>query len=400
MAGSLRIARIAGIGLYVHWTFLLIVLWVAWSSYSQHGVEDRWWGVLDGVLFVLAIFFCVTLHEYGHALAARAFGIKTRDITLLPIGGVARLEGMPEDPFQELLIAIAGPVVNVVIAVVLIPVVLLSVPSSFSDLEQWMMTSFPLRLLMANVMLVLFNLLPAFPMDGGRVLRALLALMLPFHRATMIAARIGSVMSVLFVAAAFVFGNPMLAIAALFIFFAGNGEAAQAVNKHLLRSAKARDALASNYDILSPDDSVAYANSISLRTGQEEFPVIHAQHFLGMLTRRLVIDALSQDKGSMGVARLELQMPVVVSPETPLENVRDIMIQRDAKTLLVAANGSLLGLLTVKSFNECVSQLASRKKNSAKENRAQPVASSVVDGELRSSSGTSRETGSSFDSTA
>src|SRR5512137_359868 len=171
MKWSWKIARFWGIDIYMHATFLLIVLWVGFSYWVQ---LHSWEAVLGGVLFILALFVCVVLHEYGHALTARRFGVMTRDITLYPIGGVARLERIPEKPIEELWVAVAGPAVNVVIAAVLFAALVATgglPPLRTINLST---SSFWLRLLLVNVILVVFNIIPAFPMDGGRVLRALL----------------------------------------------------------------------------------------------------------------------------------------------------------------------------------------------------------------------------------
>ena len=168
MRWSLKIAQVAGIGIFVHWTFFLLLAWVVYA-YLSAGQNDV--AAFEGVILVLAIFACVVLHELGHALTGRHFGVQTRDITLLPIGGVARLESIPEVPMQELWIAVAGPAVNVVIAVVLFVILAIA-----GDIDRWRHVTllggpFLGRLMAVNIMLVLFNLLPAFPMDGGRVLR-------------------------------------------------------------------------------------------------------------------------------------------------------------------------------------------------------------------------------------
>src|SRR6266853_5699899 len=191
MSWSIPIFRIAGIQLRIHITFLLLIGWVAFVYYAQGGSP----AAVGGVLFILILFACVVLHEFGHAFAGKAFGINTPDITLLPIGGVARLERMPEEPMQELIIAVAGPLVNVVIALGLFiaggPQALLN-PSTVEG------GSLIAQLLTINILLVLLNLLPAFPMDGGRVLRALLATRLSYARATQIAAGIGQGIAVVF----------------------------------------------------------------------------------------------------------------------------------------------------------------------------------------------------------
>lgn len=223
MRSSLKVASIFGIEVRIHVTFLLFLVWIWFSYYQVGGVT----GAVQGVLFILALFFCVLLHEFGHAFAARAFGIQTPDITLLPIGGVARLNRIPDKPWQELIVAIAGPLVNVFIAAVLILVVRKS--AALDQLEYLESPRIELlaKLASINVMLVLFNLIPAFPMDGGRVLRALLAMAMPYARATQIAAWIGQGLAVVFGIFG-IFGNPMLIFIAFFIFAGAQQEAAMA----------------------------------------------------------------------------------------------------------------------------------------------------------------------------
>lgn len=221
MSWSIKLGRIAGIRIYLHWTFLILVGWFFFS-----GLTEGLFTAVANVLVVAALFGCIVLHELGHALAARRYGIETRDITLLPIGGVARMERLPRDPRQELVVALAGPAVNVVIALVLAMAILtldvINVPLAGA------LRAFPVLLLKVNVALVLFNLLPAFPMDGGRVLRSLLARRLEYIRATWIAARIGQVMAIVFVALGFGLvgpGNPILVIIGIVIFFGARNEA-------------------------------------------------------------------------------------------------------------------------------------------------------------------------------
>jgi len=226
MRSSLKVASIFGIEVRIHLTFLLFLIWIWFSYYQVAGFE----GAVQGVLFILALFTCVLLHEFGHAFAARGFGIETPDITLLPIGGVARLSRIPEKPWQELVVAIAGPLVNVVIAAALILVI-----HTNATLEQLEYLESPriellAKLASVNVMLVLFNLIPAFPMDGGRVLRALLAMAMPYARATQIAAWIGQGLAVVFGIVG-IFVNPWLIFIAFFIFAGAQQEAAMARSK-------------------------------------------------------------------------------------------------------------------------------------------------------------------------
>lgn len=223
MLRSWKIGHLAGIGLHIHWTFFLLPALAAFQVISGGGT---WLAAVDAVIFVLAIFGCVVLHELGHALTARRFGIATHDITLLPIGGVARLARMPKNPWQELAIAAAGPAVNVAIAVALatglaVGGLLSPGAASASGAGVWFV-----NLIAVNLALVAFNLLPAFPMDGGRVLRSLLAMRLPYLRATRIAATVGQVLAVVLgLVGLFVFFNPLLMLVALFVFVAARGEA-------------------------------------------------------------------------------------------------------------------------------------------------------------------------------
>src|SRR5260370_5528087 len=226
MRSFLKVASIFGIEVRIHLTFLLFLVWIWFSYYQVAGFA----GAVQGVLFILSLFACVLLHEFGHAFAARGFGIGTPDITLLPIGGVARLSRIPEKPWQELVVAIAGPLVNLVIAAALIFVIPGSAPLEQLEYLESPRIELLAKLASVNVMLVLFNLIPAFPMDGGRVLRALLAMAMPYARATQIAAWIGQGLAVLFCIFGN-FGNPFLFFIAFFIFVGAQQEAAMARSK-------------------------------------------------------------------------------------------------------------------------------------------------------------------------
>ncbi len=224
--GSWKLTRVAGIDLSVHWSFVLLLIWVLFSTLSASGPTQA----LSEVLFVVLLFGCVVLHELGHALAARLYGIPTHGITLLPIGGVAQLDRIPRNPFQELVIAVAGPAVNVVIAAVLIPVV--ATLYGIGQITPWALVGggFVARLLLVNLVLVAFNLIPAFPMDGGRVLRAFLALGTDYSSATRWAVRIGQTMAVVLGVGGFLtLQNPLLLLMATFLVFAAESELRQAL---------------------------------------------------------------------------------------------------------------------------------------------------------------------------
>src|SRR6266498_2277312 len=225
-----KLGNFAGIDVFVHATFLLLIGWVGYSYWLQNGTLAK---VAEGILFILALFLCVVLHEYGHALTARKYGIKTRDITLYPIGGVARLERMPDKPIEELWVALMGPAVNLVIAAVLFAYLFFSgglVPITHLTIASG---SFLTRLMTLNIWLAVFNLIPAFPMDGGRALRALLAMRMDYVRATQIAAHIGQGLALVFGLVG-LFSNPFLVFIALFVWMGAASEASAALTRSVL----------------------------------------------------------------------------------------------------------------------------------------------------------------------
>lgn len=214
MKWNISIGQFSNIKVYIHPTFFLLLIWVALSHWAG---GSGLYGVFGDLLWIMAIFLCVVLHEFGHALTARKFGIATRDITLLPIGGVARLARMPRDPLQELLVSLAGPAVNLIIAVILY--VFLIVSDAFSPLSNITVLSgsFFERLMAVNIFLMIFNLLPAFPMDGGRILRASLAIKGNYLQATRRAVLLGRGFAILFGLGGLMVGHPILVLIAFFI---------------------------------------------------------------------------------------------------------------------------------------------------------------------------------------
>ena len=251
MKWSWKIGEIAGIGVFVHATFLILVVWIGLSYWQS---ERSIAAVIEGVGFILALFGCVVLHELGHALAARRYGIATRDITLLPIGGVARLERMPEDPKQEIVVAIAGPLVNVVIAAAIYVGLFISGNVISSEQVTIVGGSFLVSLMLVNVILVLFNLIPAFPMDGGRVLRAVLATKMDYATATQQAAHVGQLIALVFGLLG-LFTNPFLVFIALFVWIGAAAEASMAQVKSASRWHSGRDG---NVDRLSLAEAARY----------------------------------------------------------------------------------------------------------------------------------------------
>lgn len=348
MKWSWRIARLWQIDVYVHATFLLIVAWVAYSYWTQY---QRVNAVVSGVLFILALFACVVFHEYGHALMARRFGVRTRDITLYPIGGVARLERIPEKPLEELWVALAGPAVNIVIAGLLLVYLLGSGTFDPSNLFSMTTGSFLPRLLAVNVMLVGFNLLPAFPMDGGRVLRALLALRMDHLRATQVAATIGQGMAFLFGLAGLL-GNASLLFIAFFVWIGAEQEANMAQVKFALGGIPVSRAMQTQFESLSPRDTLGRAVGLILAGAQQDFPVMEHERVIGMLEREALIRALTAGgQDQLVAASMRTDLPQVDSHEM-VEHALSRLEECKAKTLPVTHAGRLAGLITAENITE------------------------------------------------
>jgi Zn-dependent protease/CBS domain-containing protein len=290
------------------------------------------------------LFACVVLHEFGHAIMARRFGIRTRDIILFPFGGVGRLERIPEVPPQELLIALAGPAVSVGISAALFAV--LRLQGSTPQVEELAtgQVSFAERLMFMNAGLAIFNLVPAFPMDGGRVLRALLAMRLDYLRATELAARIGQGIAVLF-AIVGALTNPLLVIIALFVWMGAEGEAGLAHVKRALRGATVDAAMRTEFGALAPDDALSVAAQLTVRHGQADLPVLLDRHVVGLLTRRDLLRWLSENGGGRPVADVMHRTFETVQASEPLDEIFIRLQQEPDKTLLVIDHERLVGLV-------------------------------------------------------
>lgn len=344
-----KLGRFAGIDVYVHATFLLLIGWVGYSHWLEH---QSWGEVLNGIFFILALFACVVLHEYGHALTARKYGIKTRDITLYPIGGVARLERMPEKPVEELWVALMGPAVNVLIAAGLLAYLVLS--QSLVPLNELTVASgsFLERLMTVNISLVLFNLIPAFPMDGGRVLRALLAMRMDYVRATQIAANIGQGMAFLlgFIG---LFSNPFLLFIAFFVWIGASQEASMVQMKNSISGIPVTRAMLTDFKTLSPRDNLSQVVGLILAGSQHDFPVVDANgKVAGILDRDSFMLALTRHGQSAPVMEfVRRDLPEVDSYEM-IEMALMRLQEAGSKTLPVTHGGQLVGLITAENITE------------------------------------------------
>ena len=350
MRWSFHLARIAGIDVKVHATFFLLLAWIGWLHHRAGGAP----AAIDGVLFVCLIFLCVLLHEFGHAIAARRYGIRTPDITLLPIGGIARLERMPEKPSEEIVVAVAGPAVNLVIAAALW--IFIGLTSRFPDpnLVQATGISLPARLFVVNIWLVIFNAIPAFPMDGGRVLRALLALRMHHGRATAIAATIGQGIAFLFFMFGLVVGNPMLLLIAVFVYFGAANEAAFAQIKSVTSGLRVSAAMVTQFRSLPLDATLNEAVEALLRTSQHEFPIVDELGAVrGILTRDDLIAALRKSGPDAPVAEvMRIDVPSV-HHSMLFDRAFATMQECNCPALPVLDNnGRLIGLFTPENVGE------------------------------------------------
>lgn len=360
MKWSWKIGTLTGIELRIHVTFLLLLGWVGAAHWIAGRSVDA---ALNGVAFILALFGCVLLHELGHSLAARRYGIPTRDITLLPIGGVARLERMPEKPAQELWVALAGPAVNVAISAVLF--VWLSITHAWAPLGQMHVASGPFleRLLIANVWLVGFNLIPAFPMDGGRVLRALLASRLEYVRATQIAAGIGQGLALVFGLIG-LFGNPMLLFIALFVWIGASQEASATQMKAAMAGTPIRAAMLTDFRHLESGDTLADAVRLILEGSQQDFPVVEGGRVAGILTRSDLLVALAEHEPDHPVTATMRRDFLTTDYTEMLEVAFQRLQECDYHTMPVIHEGRLAGLLTMDNLGEYFLIQAAINRNS------------------------------------
>jgi Zn-dependent protease/CBS domain-containing protein len=346
MSWSFPVGRLLGSELRVHATFFLLLGWIGLSAYSSGGTA----AALDSLSFVVLLFACVVAHEYGHALMARRFGIRTPDITLLPIGGLARLDRMPERPAQEIAVALAGPAVNVVIWAVLIAlgadtsVDALSDPTATGNLAG--------RIAAVNLALALFNMIPAFPMDGGRVLRAALALGTDRVRATRIAARAGQVFALLLAVWGLTSGNLILLLIAAFVIFAAESEAQDVSSRDIARGLFMRDAMITQFERLRPGDTLGMAGQTLIRTTQHEFPVLDDNGvLLGFLTRQALFTAMAEGSTNRPVAEVMTSEIPQLGLAAPLVQVLDAL-QTAPAVAAVDRHGRVLGYVTSENVGE------------------------------------------------
>ena len=342
---SFRIATVAGIPIRIHFTFMLFLAWVGISGGSNGGYT---W-----TIFVIAIFFCVLLHELGHALVAQRLGVTTRDITLYPIGGVAMLDSRPK-PKQELLISLAGPAVNLVLALILLIAILVQhggLPAITGGLQH---TSMLEALMVANLTLAIFNMIPAFPMDGGRVLRAALGLKMTEAKSTQIAGGIGQGLAIMLGIVGLFTQGYILMLIAFFVFLGASQEVSATVTRSFLHGHVLSDAMQTSFKSIVSGESLQNAANLMIHGSQRDFPVMNGDEVIGLLTRNQIAQGLAADGASGYVAGWMLRTFKIAEPNFPLEQALEMFPQTDNSPIMVMEGEQLVGMVTMENLSEFI----------------------------------------------
>jgi len=372
MNWSFRFATVAGIPIRIHITFFLILFL---GAYQWYGLTGTLVGALFGLALMILLFVCVILHELGHSLVARRFGVPVREIVLLPLGGVAQMTKNPDKPLHELLIAAAGPLVNVIIAGILAvplgarlgPLLLTNqglLPAELGNTATldtalvWLFT--------ANASLVLFNLIPAFPLDGGRMLRALLAMVMGLPRATRAAVAIGQLIAVLLGVYAVLNGHFILALVAVFIFFGAGAENSEAQAKTVLDTLRVGDAYNKHALTLAVGDRVSRVVDYILTSYQPDFAVIQGRSLIGIVTRQDVLKALATHPDDTLITEIMAREFLKVEAAQSLDAVRQAMQSSGARVAAVQNGPAYLGLISIEDIAEAftIQTFVQRQKQS------------------------------------
>lgn len=346
MRWSFKMGKIVGIDFRIHVTFFFLLVFIYLSALSQHGPRTA----LMAVLFICAIFACVLIHEIGHSLIARRFGKEAKSITLLPIGGVATMEEMPEKPQQEIAMSIIGPLINLAIAGIL-----------FLFVGQWdgirVLTMYPnsantflSELISINIILAIFNLIPAFPMDGGRVLRGILALKMDYIQATSLAVSIGQGVSLFFIFFGLFF-NIWIALIGVFIYIGAGSEKHEVMLRRVLHKVPASAVMATNFQTLRPDESLSQALEHVYHGCQDDFPVMGESGIQGVLTRKEVLSAIHEKGMQMPVSEVMDRDFFSVKPQEPLDKVYHQLLKKHKTAAVVLEEGLLRGMVCLDSIS-------------------------------------------------
>jgi Zn-dependent protease len=356
MGGAFKIGRFSGIDVRVHWTFFLLLAFFGFIGYQTSGSPL---GALIATVTIVALFFCVLLHEFGHSLVAQRLGLEIHSITLLPLGGVSNLESLPEKPADEVKITLAGPLVNVVLAPIFFGVGLLfgAVPRVPADLFTGIgsVGQFFFYLGYLNVVLAVFNLIPAFPLDGGRILRALLATRLGALRATDISSAVGQLFAVAFFLIGLITGDLLLALVAVFIYFGATGEAQMVRQQEKTRGLTVSDVMGTkpHTETVTPYHTFGQVLESVIHGYQEDFPVLDDGKLVGMLTRdEIMAAAHSPERYSRVRDLMKTNVPTISSQADLFEDGLRILQQSGLRALPVTENAELVGMLTIEDVGQ------------------------------------------------
>lgn len=353
MKASLNLGSVSGIKIKIHWTFLFLIIWIVFDELKRGGDTNS---ILFNIAFVLAVFFCVVLHELGHALTAKSFGINTKRITLLPIGGMATLESFPESPKQELLITFAGPLVNIIIAVLLyfiIPVqeyIHLNFSEAFHVLSNFTLKNFLFYLFIVNIGLAAFNIIPAFPMDGGRILRAALAMNMNRRKATQLATNIGQFIAVLFLLIGLLY-NIFLIFIALFVFIGAYGENQIVQHLALLEGHTVEEAMMINITTFKPEDSIDLAVNKIISGTENDFVVVKDHVIQGVIYHQDIIDNSNKNVLVKDVMKSNFK---ALNASDELKNVFYRIYNEKKSFFPVVDDGKLVGTIDSTNLNEYI----------------------------------------------
>ena len=337
---------IAGIPIRVHLTLALLLVWIAMTSMFQGlGPSET----LAGLAIVIAVFAIIVVHELCHALVARRFGVNTRGILLLPIGGIATLERIPERPRHELAVALAGPAVNVLLAALLWLGLALAGEAHAPTVTTSVGARMTWELLVINLVLAGFNLVPAFPMDGGRALRALLAMRLGRARATMIASGMGKLFAIALAVIGLVY-NPWLVVIAIVVWFGAAQEAATTRLRASLVDVPVSAAMSRQIDSVTPDESLEDAARLLVSTGQQQLPIVDRGEMVGVLTRADLAEGIAGAGARSPVGQAPRHRAVTVSIDDPLEGVFDQIVHADDAIAVVFDHGAPVGVVTAEQL--------------------------------------------------
>ncbi|MBN1270459.1 MAG: site-2 protease family protein [Kiritimatiellae bacterium] len=349
MRWALPVGSVLGVRIRIHATFLLILAWFGWLGWREGGVVTGVWAVA----LILSLFMCVVLHELGHSVVAMRFGAEVRSITLLPIGGVAQMRKIPEKPYQEFLVALAGPAVNVLLAGLLVLV--------RGGFPGWVdVPLFPRSvggladaLVRANIVLAVFNLLPAFPMDGGRVLRSTLARFMKYTRATSLAAAVGQLVAVGFILLG-LFHNPFLVLIGLFVLFGAQSEERYVRVRGILRDMTAEDVMQTDFASLDVEDPLERCLEYVYHRRQENFPVLSEGRLAGVLPRKKWLAALHAQGAQVKVGQLMQSRFIALDPACPLVRIYQDLWSSEQGVFPVVREGRLVGLLTAEDLGRYI----------------------------------------------